>query len=73
MNEEKTAKDEPLFRTHKTVSIEEIMAAGGPTEYGRKLGKNNQSFIEAMKKAPPAEPMTVEEFEDLLQQLRDTK
>ena len=28
MNEEKTAKDEPLFHTHKTVSVEEIMAAG---------------------------------------------
>lgn len=73
MKEQPLKTEEPLFRTHKTVSVEEIIAAGGPTIYGIKSGKNNESMIKAMKNAPKAEPFTDEEFMDLMKQLQDTK
>ena len=62
-----------LFRTHQTVSPEEILAAGGTTAFGRKSGKDNSKLIEGLKKSPEAEPFTEDEWNETLKQLRDNK
>jgi len=62
-----------IFRTHKSYSAEEIIAAGGADAFGEKLGNTNEKIIEALQNGPAIEPFTNEEWEDLLQQLRDTK
>lgn len=61
------------FRTHNSVSPEEIFAAGGATVFGRKSGKTNQTIIKALENTPEAEPFTEEEWNKTLKQLRDSK
>lgn len=70
-NDIKTGKG--AFRTHKTVSVEEIFAAGGATAFGVKSGKSNETIIKALENAPKPEPFTEEEWNDLLYQLANDK
>lgn len=60
-----------LFRSHKTYSPEEILAAGGATAFGRKSGKDNRKLIETLSSSPKAEPFTDKEWEDTLKQLQE--
>jgi hypothetical protein len=62
-----------LFKTHKSYSPEEILAAGGTTAFGRRSGKNNATLIKALENAPPIEPFTDEEWADLMDQLAKDK
>jgi len=67
-----TTKEES-FRTHSTVSPEEILAAGGPTAFGIKTGKNREELKTALRNAPKPEPFTDEEWNSLLIQLQNDK
>jgi len=62
-----------LFRTHKTVSPEQIIAAGGTTAFGLKTGKNNESVIKALENSPKPEPFSKDEWKDLLDQIAKDK
>jgi hypothetical protein len=73
MKPEITLPPNGLFKTHKAYSPEEILAAGGATAFGKKSGKNNKNLIKALKNAPPAEPFTQQEWDQTMQQLRDSK
>ena len=73
MKEQQVKANESFFKPRTAVSVEEIMAAGGPTIFGLKSGKNNETMIRAMEKAPAAESFTEDEFMDLMKQLQDTK
>lgn len=61
------------FRTHTSVSPEEIIAAGGATAFGLKSGKNNQTIIKALENSPKPEPFTDEEWDSLMKQLSNDK
>ena len=61
------------FKTHKSYSVEEVLAAGGPTAFGRKRGQDNQTLIEALRNAPAIDPFTDEEWEDLMSELKKDK
>ena len=62
-----------MFRTHKSYSAEEILAAGGTTAFAVKLGKSNEKLIQALQEGPEIEPFSDEEWFDLLHQLESTK
>jgi hypothetical protein len=62
-----------IFRTHKSYSAEEILAAGGADAFGEKLGKSNEKLIKALQEGPAIEPFSEEEWADLLRQLDATK
>jgi hypothetical protein len=62
-----------LFKTHTSHSPAEILASGGATAFGRKTGKSNETLINALKNAEPAEPFTAEEWEKLMAQLDASK
>jgi len=66
-------KNQSLFKTHKSYSVEEILAAGGTTAFGRRLGKNNETLIKALQNAAPIEPFTDEEWADLMEQVARDK
>ncbi len=65
--------NEGLFKTHKSYTPEEILAAGGTTAFGRKTAKNKLDVIKAIENAPPIEPFTEEEWTDLMGQLAKDK
>jgi hypothetical protein len=69
----KTAKNTGLFKTHKSYGVEEILAAGGTTAFGIKMGKDMDSMLKAMENAPKPEPFTDEEWADLMDQLAKDK
>jgi hypothetical protein len=62
-----------VFRTHTTVSPEEILAAGGTTAFGLKTGKNNDTLKKALKNSPKPEPFTEEEWASLMEQMANDK
>ena len=59
--------------SHETHSPEEILASGGATAFGRKIGKNNKTLINALETATPIEPFTSQEWISLLNQLEASK
>ncbi|MES2107226.1 MAG: hypothetical protein V4577_00665 [Bacteroidota bacterium] len=61
------------FRTHKSVSPEEIIAAGGTTAFGIKSGKNNDTLKKALRNSPKPEPFTDEEWASLMEQMANDK
>ena len=61
------------FRTHTSVSPEEIIAAGGTTAFGIKSGKTNETLIKALENSPKPEPFTEEEWANLMEQLAKDK
>jgi hypothetical protein len=60
-------------RAHKSVSSEEIFAAGGTTAFGRRSGKSNETLIKALENAAPIEPFSDEEWADLMEQVAKDK
>jgi hypothetical protein len=69
----KISENERLFKTHKSYSPEEVFAAGGPTAFGIKMGKNRDSLIKALENAPKPEPFTDEEWADAMADLARDK
>jgi hypothetical protein len=67
------AANKGTFRTHNTVSPEEIFAAGGTTAFGLKTGKNNETLKKALKNSPKPEPFTEEEWASLMEQIANDK
>ena len=61
------------FETLNTVTPEEIIAAGGPTAFGLKTGKNNETLKKALKNSPSPEPFTEEEWASLMEQMANDK
>ncbi|WP_295795603.1 hypothetical protein [Mucilaginibacter sp.] len=61
------------FKTHKSYSVEEVLAAGGATAFGLKTGKTGQKLIEALKNTPKIDPFTDEEWEDLQRQVANDR
>jgi hypothetical protein len=66
-------KNQGLFKTHKSYSPEEILAAGGTTAFALKMGKTNESLIKALQNAAPIEPFSDEEWADLMEQVAKDK
>ncbi len=66
-------KTDDALKSHRSYSIQEILAAGGPTAFGIKSGKNNETMIKALQSVPPIEPFTDEEWNDLLSDLEKDK
>jgi len=62
-----------LAGTQRSYSVDEVLAAGGATAFGRKSGKTNETLIRALKNAAPIEPFTEEEWDDLMAQLERDK
>lgn len=69
-----TAKQGQLpFSNLKSYSVNEIMAAGGPTAFANKLGKNPQNIIKRLEKLPKDAFLTDEEVEIALKMLKESK
>ena len=62
-----------IFKTYESYSPEEIWAAGGTTAFAYKMGKTAQAFRESIKFAPEIEPFTDEEWDDLMEQVKNDK
>ena len=62
-----------ILKTNRSVSVDDILAAGGATAFGIKSGKNNQTIINALEKSQKPEPFTDEEWGNLLEQLANDK
>ena len=58
---------------YKSYSVDEIMAAGGPTAFANKLGKNPQNIIKRLEKLPKDAFLTDEEVETALKMLKESK
>ncbi len=69
----KITEKKSVWKTHKSYTVEEVFAAGGTTAFGLKMGKNNETLINALKNAPPIEPFTDEEWADLMEQVANDK
>jgi hypothetical protein len=69
-----TSKEEQLpFANLRSYSIDEIMAAGGPTEFAIKIGKNPENIIKRLEKLPKDAFLTDEEVEIALKMLKESK
>jgi hypothetical protein len=62
-----------IFPKLKSYSVDEIMAAGGPTAFAEKLGKNPQNIIKRLEKLPKDAFLTDEEVEIALKMLKESK
>ena len=65
--------DQGQFKTHKTVSVKEIMDAGGPDKFGNDGKSTNEAIIKSFQTSPPFEPFTDDEWADLLIQMANDK
>ena len=65
--------NDSLFRTLKSYTPEEILAAGGTTAFGRRREKEKAEIMKRIENAPPIEPFTDEEWADLMTQLERDK
>ncbi|WP_262248971.1 hypothetical protein [Parapedobacter soli] len=61
------------FKIHKSYSPAEILAAGGTTAFGKKMGQSNEKIIAALEKSPEIDPFTEKEWQQTLKLLRDSK
>ncbi len=61
------------FRTHKSYSAEEILAAGGTSAFARKMGFSGKKQMEAIAKIDADDFLTDEEMEEALKILRENK
>ena len=50
---EKISTPDRFFKTHRSYSPEEILAAGGTTAFGRKREKENQESLKALENGIP--------------------
>jgi hypothetical protein len=61
------------FRTHKSYSAEEILAAGGTSAFARKMGVSGKKQMESLANHPAEDFLTDEETETALKILRENK
>ena len=69
----KIVENDGGWKTHKSYSAEEVLAAGGTTAFAMKMGKTYENLIKGMENAPRPEPFSDEEWADLMQQLAKDK
>jgi hypothetical protein len=72
-NIETSKGEQRPFSNLKSYSIDEIMAAGGPTAFANKLGKNFQNIENRLKKLPKDAFLTDEEVEEAMKTLNQSK
>ena len=72
-NIETSKEEQPSFPKFKSYSIDEILAAGGPTVFAEKMGKSWEGLLDALKKLPKHAFLTEEEAETALKMLRENK
>ena len=66
------SREKYIFKTHESYSPEEIFAAGGTTAFAIQKGKTGKALRESVKNAPEAD-FSDEDWDDLLEQLKNTK
>ncbi len=68
-------KTKPIyqFRTHKSYSAEEILAAGGTSAFAHKTGLTGRKQMEAIANIDAEDFLTDEEMEAALKILRENK
>lgn len=59
------------FRTHKSYSVKEILAAGGTTAFGKLKGQSNEKIVKALASVPPVEPFSEKEWEEAVRILAE--
>jgi hypothetical protein len=69
----KTLAGRDTFKNIKTYSVEEILAAGGPTAFATKMGKDRDSVIKALENTGPFEPFTEKEWKEITKILAKEK
>jgi len=69
----KILESNDTFKNIKSYSVDEILAAGGPTAFAEKTGKTFENMLKVMENAPKPEPFTEEEWADLMEQLAKDK
>jgi hypothetical protein len=69
----KISSDKKPFSGIKSYSPEEILAAGGTTAFAIKMGKTPEALVKALKKAPPIEPFSDEEWAKLMNEVARDK
>ncbi len=62
-----------LFKTNKSYSVEEVLAAGGTTAFSHKQNKDTDKLVKALQEASPVEPFSQEEWDNLSKQLENDK
>jgi hypothetical protein len=62
-----------IFKTHESYSPEEIFAAGGTTAFAIKKGKTAQNFLEGLNEIPKIEKFSDEEWNNLIEHLKNDK
>jgi hypothetical protein len=67
------SKDENLWKSHKTYTPQEVIAAGGTTAFASKREKETKAAKEALKNAPPIEPFSDEEWAKLMDEVARDK
>jgi hypothetical protein len=65
--------NERLWKTHKSYTPEEVLAAGGTTAFAQKRTKETEAAIEALKNAPPIEPFSDDEWAKLMDEVARDK
>ncbi|WP_419788985.1 hypothetical protein [Mucilaginibacter sp. FT3.2] len=70
---ENKIKDVPYSPRFKSYSIDEILAAGGPTAFATKMGKDPRGIEEELSKLPPECFLTEEEFNEAMAILNASK
>ncbi len=73
MKPKTTENNDYVFKTNKSHSPEEVLAAGGTTAFALKHGKTVEALMEALKNAAPIEPFSDEEWADLMEQVARDK
>ena len=66
-------KEKYQFRTHKSYSVEEILAAIGTSAFARKMGFSSKKQMEALANHPAEDFLTDEEMETVLKILKENK
>jgi hypothetical protein len=69
----KISENNDAFKNIKSYSVDEILAAGGPTAFAEKTGKTFENMLKVMADAPQPEPFTDEEWADLMEQMAKDK
>jgi HTH-type transcriptional regulator/antitoxin HigA len=64
---------ETTRKNNNHVSLEAILAAGGPTVYAIKSGRTAKNLKKALAKFPKPEPFSDEEWDELMKQLERDK
>lgn len=74
MKTDKSKTEElPYISKLKSYSVDEILAAGGPEAFSKKMGKSAKGFFEALYNLPQESRLTEEEVKEAIDILNATK